>query len=703
MRTNGEVPRVDVGILTIKDEELEAVLAAMPRADGHYEAPSHRHYCLRLVDAGAGIQYRVAVARQLEQGTGAAQDLTRDLITDLAPKLIMVVGIAGAVPSADVTLGDVIVATRIHDYAIEARKDGGLSEYAIAGGPMARSIEGVIANLRARTTELGDWTAALPPRPSVDQDKLALYGPAEWQSRVKKSIGQLALGARRTTPVFLTGPIGSSDRLIKDTRVLIDWLQTARDVRAVEMESAGIYRATRERCPMVVIRGISDVVGLERDEAWVGYACAAAAAFARAFLRTRPVPCYEHCLARGVVEHHVQDEEGEPSDLPRFLMTKLLSNRPVLGLRRLRVLVAEDERMIHPALKKMLQKCGAEAEFANDGMEAVQLISTVQPHLVLSDVLMPRLDGIGLARAVHGIDPSIPVVFMSGFPECLAEPAAREYSCAILEKPLKMTDLCDCLQNTLVDDFRVTSTGIWPDSHEVVHAYNRCRKRILNFLESSCANEVLDTLLRHKLKTCVRACSQSARSGAPGLPLFAKLENQLEKLEKIAARITFGTQRSFSAYLEVVLSDLVEESPHLRIEKSIDGNVDVLIGADLQSLFTMATLELLENARDALAGNGTVRICLRRKISAGMLLLRVSSGSGLIPSNIANSLFEEEVNTKADGMGLALVQAMAMRLGGRLRVVQRNGVEIVLEAPLVCEDSLHSPVLRNSQRRIRSS
>jgi len=57
-----------------------------------------------------------------------------------------------------------------------------------------------------------------------------------------------------------------------------------------EMESGGVYRAARERCPMLAIRGISDIVGLKRADDWTKYACASAAAFTRAFLRTRPVP-----------------------------------------------------------------------------------------------------------------------------------------------------------------------------------------------------------------------------------------------------------------------------------------------------------------------------------------------------------------------------------------------------------------------------
>jgi len=84
----------------------------------------------------------------------------------------------------------------------------------------------------------------------------------------------------------IAGPIASSDRLIKDAEILQVWLKFARQVQAVEMESAGVYRATHGRLiPFLAIRGISDVVGFKRHPDWTEYACHAAAAFLLAFLK----------------------------------------------------------------------------------------------------------------------------------------------------------------------------------------------------------------------------------------------------------------------------------------------------------------------------------------------------------------------------------------------------------------------------------
>ena len=80
---------------------------------------------------------------------------------------------------------------------------------------------------------------------------------------------------------------------MKDPKVLFPWITSARGILAIEMESAGVHRATRDRTPMLSIRSLSDIVGFKRQDAWTKYACSSAAAFSRAYLRTQPVPVRE--------------------------------------------------------------------------------------------------------------------------------------------------------------------------------------------------------------------------------------------------------------------------------------------------------------------------------------------------------------------------------------------------------------------------
>lgn len=286
---NVSAPPIDVGILTIRDDEFRAVLDAFPEDAGIY--PGRREYTLRYTDAGKGERYTLAILRQIEQGNGEAQDAARDLLEDVNPSLLLVVGIAGGLPSDDVTLGDVILSTRVNDYSVEARKARSKPTYSLSGGPIEKALAARVANLAGRERELRGWTNGLPARPKVAWTRKGqLYGPVRWQKELREKLdAHFGRGVAPRAPTFMAGPIASSDRLVKDPTLLFPWIATARHLLAVEMESGGVYRAARDRCPMLAIRGISDLIGLKRQDAWTKFACASAAAFARAFLRTQPV------------------------------------------------------------------------------------------------------------------------------------------------------------------------------------------------------------------------------------------------------------------------------------------------------------------------------------------------------------------------------------------------------------------------------
>jgi nucleoside phosphorylase len=316
------VPSVQIGILTIRDDEFKAVLKAFPD-DPAIHRGRHREYSIRSADAGNGHRYRIAILRQVEQGNGEAQEAARDLIDDLRPALLLVVGIAGGLPSEDITLGDVVVSTRIVDFSVEARKFEDNTSYSIGGGPIAKSIVTGIANLSAREDEFGEWTADLPPRPKVVLTAGNFYGPRPWKKTVKDSLQRhFGDGVPERPPVFAAGPIASSDRLVKDPVLLVPVLTTSRHLLAIEMESAGVHRAARDNTPMLAVRGLSDIVGFKRSDLWTKYACAAAANFVRGYLRTTPVPIAtneDHAalnVSVGAADRAVDEEEAFANLLP---------------------------------------------------------------------------------------------------------------------------------------------------------------------------------------------------------------------------------------------------------------------------------------------------------------------------------------------------------------------------------------------------
>jgi nucleoside phosphorylase/Leucine-rich repeat (LRR) protein len=283
--------KIDFGILTIREDENRAVLSRFPKV---VTEEQQRRYRIRRLSLARGGAYTLAVLRCVEQGTTDALQAARDLLEDLAPKFILVVGIAGCGPSSELSLGDVVVSNRIIDLSVEAVLQGQEREYAPTGGPLHPKAARIAADISAMITDrdLGDWNSPEVircARPPIDLGDDQIIGDPEWQRAVRQSIARRHRNGAVNEPRASAGAIASSDRLIRDYETMRVWQKVARQVVAVEMESAGIYKAVHGRdVPFLAIRGISDVIGLRRDPEWTTYACETAAAFAHALLLTRP-------------------------------------------------------------------------------------------------------------------------------------------------------------------------------------------------------------------------------------------------------------------------------------------------------------------------------------------------------------------------------------------------------------------------------
>ena len=84
---------------------------------------------------------------------------------------------------------------------------------------------------------------------------------------------------------------------------------------------------------------------------------------------------------------------------------------------RLKVLVVDDEEVILDIFKEYLEFTGNYSVLtAADGLEALEIIKAEQIDCCFTDLSMPRLDGLELARRIHLYDNTIPVVVMTGYP-----------------------------------------------------------------------------------------------------------------------------------------------------------------------------------------------------------------------------------------------------------------------------------------------
>ena len=79
------------------------------------------------------------------------------------------------------------------------------------------------------------------------------------------------------------------------------------------------------------------------------------------------------------------------------------------------ILVVDDERTLSRAIKAYLQEQGHEAEVAQSAEEALELLSSLHPDVVFSDVRLPGMNGIELLKKVREFDPGVAVVIMTAY------------------------------------------------------------------------------------------------------------------------------------------------------------------------------------------------------------------------------------------------------------------------------------------------
>jgi DNA-binding NtrC family response regulator len=100
-----------------------------------------------------------------------------------------------------------------------------------------------------------------------------------------------------------------------------------------------------------------------------------------------------------------------------------------------RVLIVDDEAAIRRFAARVLLEEGFEVLEAEDGVQALTTIATGQVNAVVSDIVMPRLNGVQLMEALSISHPHLPVVLMSGYATGELVGMGIAAPCALIAKP----------------------------------------------------------------------------------------------------------------------------------------------------------------------------------------------------------------------------------------------------------------------------
>jgi len=116
---------------------------------------------------------------------------------------------------------------------------------------------------------------------------------------------------------------------------------------------------------------------------------------------------------------------------------------------RAKVLIVDDQRLIADTLAEILSNAGFDAVAAYDGFDALDKASRFQPHWVLTDVLMPRMNGVELAIAMRKNYPGSSILLFSGqagISEILQEGSSQGYQFELIAKPIHPSKIIERLK-----------------------------------------------------------------------------------------------------------------------------------------------------------------------------------------------------------------------------------------------------------------
>ena len=108
------------------------------------------------------------------------------------------------------------------------------------------------------------------------------------------------------------------------------------------------------------------------------------------------------------------------------------------------VLIADDDPPILDLVGQVLTAAGYDVCLATDGLDALNQAVSVQPDLVLTDLMMPNLDGLGLAARLRARDHTVPILLMSA-----VLPSETSPCTGVIRKPFNIPQLVTAVADAL--------------------------------------------------------------------------------------------------------------------------------------------------------------------------------------------------------------------------------------------------------------
>ncbi|MBI3893344.1 MAG: response regulator [Candidatus Wallbacteria bacterium] len=357
-----------------------------------------------------------------------------------------------------------------------------------------------------------------------------------------------------------------------------------------------------------------------------------------------------------------------------------------------RVLIVDDEEDLCQYLKLMIsKKANYEVDIATDGAAAFEKIKGERFNLVISDINMPKMNGIELLNNIKNYDPDIEVIMLTGKSSLeTAVQALQHNAFDYIEKPVESRKLLVAMGNAL------GKQRLNLELKAVLERVSRERKELKAKLDQQAA----DLARKERLAiTGAVAATLTSELMAPVDEVVAKLAAIHESKGDAAGMASLATAALPSAQrVQQILRDIVRFSEqsklnahpvnvaafvqrmveyhgerHPDLKFVVSGQTEGLeISADEDKLAS-ALASIVENASDAMGNRGEIGIDVSTEKSGGesRVVFRLRDSGPGIPADQADKVFLPFFTTKGSkgsGLGLTIARRIVEDHHGELRI-----------------------------------
>lgn len=394
------------------------------------------------------------------------------------------------------------------------------------------------------------------------------------------------------------------------------------------------------------------------------------------------------------------------------------------GVRR-RVLIVDDEPDLSSFMKSILE-ARYEIAIANNGQKGLETIKVFKPDLVLSDLMMPEMNGHEMTQQIRKNPDTfdLPVILLTA--NAANENMIRSFQSGVndfLPKPFHVDELLLRVDNQI---------RLVEQKHDLKDAYEKLKATETELVHAQKLSAVgtLASGIAHHLNNALFSMSGQIESLSFVADDLAKMD-QATALSEEVRELHETMQKAHDRARGIVDSLLNFSSTNRPTERLIDINreiEDTLVFFDIPanhevtfkreygpslytycyvSDFTHSIMSVFQNAIAAIKEKGKGIVWIRTSDEGEFLSVRISNDGPPIPLVIRDRIFDAFFSTKpegsGDGLGLALAAQAVERQGGSIRLlrsdddltefeirVKKNAVPPKLNQQAMKKDSEHA-------------